>query len=51
MVAPGSFYFTENIYALETHTEVWTAVKDDYELTTVYPVEDGSYKIYTRKIK
>jgi hypothetical protein len=49
VVAPGSFYFNEDIYALENHTEVWATVKDDYELTTVYPVEGGSYKIYTRK--
>jgi hypothetical protein len=49
MVAPGSYFYHDEVYALENHAEIWTAIKDDYELTTVYPVEGGSYKIYTRK--
>jgi hypothetical protein len=49
IVAPGSLIYCDEIYALENHTEIWTAIRDDYELTTVYPVEEGSYKIYTRK--
>jgi hypothetical protein len=49
VVAPGSFIYTEEKYALENHTEVWGAIKNDYELTDIYPVDGGSYKIYTRK--
>ncbi|KAA6302966.1 MAG: hypothetical protein EZS26_000861 [Candidatus Ordinivivax streblomastigis] len=49
VVAPRSFGFEEEKYALENHTEVWGAIKNDYELTDIYPVDGGSFKIYTRK--
>jgi hypothetical protein len=49
IVAPGSYIYTAEKQALENRAEVWGAIKDDYELTDIYPVEGGSYKIYTRK--
>jgi hypothetical protein len=49
VVAPGSHIYMDEKYAIENHKEVWSAIKDDYELINIYPVEGGSYKIYTRK--
>jgi hypothetical protein len=49
VVTPGSYFFVEEKYALENHTEVWNAIKADYKLRYIYPVEGGSYKIYIRK--
>jgi hypothetical protein len=49
VVAPDSHAFSEEEYALENHQEVWEAIKNDYELTDIYPVDNGSFKIYTRK--
>jgi hypothetical protein len=50
VVAPNSFAFSEEKYALENYKEVWEAIKNDYELTDIYPVDSGSFKIYTRKM-
>jgi hypothetical protein len=49
VVAPGSVVFFEEKYALENHKEVWDAIKNDYELTDIYPLNSGSFKIYTRR--
>jgi hypothetical protein len=49
VVAPKSFRFNDEKFSIENHEEIWSAIKDDYILTGVYPVEGGSFKIYTRK--
>jgi hypothetical protein len=49
VVTPGSFVFEEEKFRLENQKEIWDAIKDDYKLTSIYPIEGGSYKIYTRK--
>jgi hypothetical protein len=49
VVAPVSLISPDSKYALEDHEEIWGAIKNDYELTEEYPVEGGSYKIYTLK--
>jgi len=49
VISSASFYFYGKKYALENHSEIWSALKDDYQLTSFLPNEEGGYRIYTRK--